>query len=132
MTERQLSKGFLSFIKRAEADIVAEATRAEEEAKARETEANAKASEVSAESEGVKTDAVKKILKSQKSIKKSEKLERKLSTRANALSGEKAAEVMKEIDRVKSEREVEEAKICLLYTSPSPRDGLLSRMPSSA
>ena len=96
-----MSKGFLSFIKRAEADIVAEATRAEEEAKARETEANAKASEVSAESEGVKTDAVKKILKSQKSIKKSEKLERKLSTRANALSGEKAAEVMKEM-RAKS------------------------------
>ena len=25
-----------------------------------------------------------------------------------------------------------ELKICLLYTSPSPRDGLLSRMPSSA
>ena len=24
------------------------------------------------------------------------------------------------------------AKRCLLYTSPSPRDGLLSRMPSSA
>ena len=24
------------------------------------------------------------------------------------------------------------SKICLLYTSPSPRDGLLSRMPSSA
>ena len=23
-------------------------------------------------------------------------------------------------------------KYCLLYTSPSPRDGLLSRMPSSA
>ena len=27
---------------------------------------------------------------------------------------------------------VEERKTCLLYTSPSPRDGLLSRMPSSA
>ena len=26
----------------------------------------------------------------------------------------------------------EMSKICLLYTSPSPRDGLLSRMPSSA
>ena len=26
----------------------------------------------------------------------------------------------------------EAAIICLLYTSPSPRDGLLSRMPSSA
>ena len=25
-----------------------------------------------------------------------------------------------------------ELKGCLLYTSPSPRDGLLSRMPSSA
>ena len=25
-----------------------------------------------------------------------------------------------------------EDEICLLYTSPSPRDGLLSRMPSSA
>ena len=24
------------------------------------------------------------------------------------------------------------SEICLLYTSPSPRDGLLSRMPSSA
>ena len=24
------------------------------------------------------------------------------------------------------------SNICLLYTSPSPRDGLLSRMPSSA
>ena len=25
-----------------------------------------------------------------------------------------------------------ESNVCLLYTSPSPRDGLLSRMPSSA
>ena len=25
-----------------------------------------------------------------------------------------------------------QAQACLLYTSPSPRDGLLSRMPSSA
>ena len=29
-------------------------------------------------------------------------------------------------------RLVDQAGICLLYTSPSPRDGLLSRMPSSA
>ena len=27
---------------------------------------------------------------------------------------------------------IAQAIICLLYTSPSPRDGLLSRMPSSA
>ena len=30
------------------------------------------------------------------------------------------------------QKKVAEAYICLLYTSPSPRDGLLSRMPSSA
>ena len=30
------------------------------------------------------------------------------------------------------ENEYGEVGICLLYTSPSPRDGLLSRMPSSA
>ena len=29
-------------------------------------------------------------------------------------------------------RAFDQLKICLLYTSPSPRDGLLSRMPSSA
>ena len=28
--------------------------------------------------------------------------------------------------------EIATDKVCLLYTSPSPRDGLLSRMPSSA
>ena len=31
-----------------------------------------------------------------------------------------------------SKDEAESAVSCLLYTSPSPRDGLLSRMPSSA
>ena len=30
------------------------------------------------------------------------------------------------------ENEFKSFKTCLLYTSPSPRDGLLSRMPSSA
>ena len=29
-------------------------------------------------------------------------------------------------------RELDKSNICLLYTSPSPRDRLLSRMPSSA
>ena len=41
-----------------------------------------------------------------------------------------------EIDLDKGKDKEEEAKAdpntCLLYTSPSPRDGLLSRMPSSA
>ena len=36
--------------------------------------------------------------------------------------------------RLESEKEInkQKNKFCLLYTSPSPRDGLLSRMPSSA
>ena len=34
--------------------------------------------------------------------------------------------------RKSGESESEEDSSCLLYTSPSPRDGLLSRMPSSA
>ena len=29
-------------------------------------------------------------------------------------------------------RHAQHVELCLLYTSPSPRDGLLSRMPSSA
>ena len=29
-------------------------------------------------------------------------------------------------------KDIEQAKACLLYTSPSPRDATLSRMPSSA
>ena len=33
---------------------------------------------------------------------------------------------------LKAKQEYENTKDCLLYTSPSPRDGLLSRMPSSA
>ena len=31
-----------------------------------------------------------------------------------------------------SAMDIYESVFCLLYTSPSPRDGLLSRMPSSA
>ena len=34
--------------------------------------------------------------------------------------------------RIKPGKNVDQLTICLLYTSPSPRDGLLSRMPSSA
>ena len=36
------------------------------------------------------------------------------------------------LHEAKTEGEFMKTNICLLYTSPSPRDGLLSRMPSSA
>ena len=46
-----------------------------------------------------------------------------------------AGDIIAEIETDKATMEfeaVDEGIICLLYTSPSPRDGLLSRMPSSA
>ena len=39
---------------------------------------------------------------------------------------------MDDYNRGKRDIMLEMAKDCLLYTSPSPRDTLLSRMPSSA
>ena len=36
------------------------------------------------------------------------------------------------VAEIKNEEEFKDPNCCLLYTSPSPRDGLLSRMPSSA
>ena len=36
------------------------------------------------------------------------------------------------VDLLSEAIEIHEVASCLLYTSPSPRDGLLSRMPSSA
>ena len=57
-------------------------------------------------------------------------------------AGKKIVDLLKSIKRVarnkKSKANIEKAgqgtnlQTCLLYTSPSPRDGLLSRMPSSA
>ena len=44
-------------------------------------------------------------------------------------------DLSKDLSRFKAQvadRELSSIFICLLYTSPSPRDGLLSRMPSSA
>ena len=42
------------------------------------------------------------------------------------------AKVLGDIDTDDEGRRSGDPAICLLYTSPSPRDGLLSRMPSSA
>ena len=46
-----------------------------------------------------------------------------------ALTGGRSAEI---VATVRGDDGYLQAWICLLYTSPSPRDGLLSRMPSSA
>ena len=56
----------------------------------------------------------------------------------NGISIDTQQELISEFVRDKFNRDVTNLffrithKTCLLYTSPSPRDGLLSRMPSSA
>ena len=40
--------------------------------------------------------------------------------------------IRRDLPRAYQLHDVDQQAICLLYTSPSPRDGLLSRMPSSA
>ena len=47
------------------------------------------------------------------------------------IANAKAKETQKDIERW-TQNEDAKYGYCLLYTSPSPRDGLLSRMPSSA
>ena len=59
------------------------------------------------------------------------------SIRGSAVTALQIDGVLHEFSSIKGVREdvtdiVLNAKSCLLYTSPSPRDGLLSRMPSSA
>ena len=39
---------------------------------------------------------------------------------------------LSEANEIMNQESIDQLYICLLYTSPSPRDGLLSRMPSSA
>ena len=60
--------------------------------------------------------------------------------RANAIPGNKSGQSLtlgdesqhSESQQSESENQSAHSLTCLLYTSPSPRDGLLSRMPSSA
>ena len=68
--------------------------------------------------------------------------ERERERKRGTVRGEKTEMEKKEGSRRQSKKEGDDGRIqrhlgrrrknCLLYTSPSPRDGLLSRMPSSA
>ena len=50
----------------------------------------------------------------------------------NANEEMRLARISRENLKKSPEQAIDLCKACLLYTSPSPRDGLLSRMPSSA
>ena len=55
----------------------------------------------------------------------------KLMTDAK-IEGDVSAEVIQTFEGSNIKGNINSSNTCLLYTSPSPRDGLLSRMPSSA
>ena len=59
--------------------------------------------------------------------KKTQKLKRGFKTKKEALNYEKEF-----IRKTAADMKMEMNSFCLLYTSPSPRDATLSRMPSSA
>src|SRR5664279_2670025 len=48
-----------------------------------------------------------------------------IQTAANEITGDNLAQERAAADRAKAERDAAKALACLLYTSPSPRDGLL-------
>ena len=50
----------------------------------------------------------------------------------NEYDSAKMIDLLQEKENFELAESEEQADFCLLYTSPSPRDGLLSRMPSSA
>ena len=53
------------------------------------------------------------------------------NSRARAIEAEEKANSARYVEKAQGIKKVD-VITCLLYTSPSPRDGLLSRMPSSA
>ena len=59
-------------------------------------------------------------------------IERDLSVERHALAARRTLREISLISQLDHENVLGLLEGCLLYTSPSPRDGLLSRMPSSA
>ena len=73
----------------------------------------------------------KEAPKQAKKAKPEPKAKAKEDTKSEPEETKKEEEVIPSEDKV-TKPEVKKESACLLYTSPSPRDGLLSRMPSSA
>ena len=79
-----------------------------------------------------------KICRSEINLYKKEKVEEidwiDITNNLNAEkeTSKKDKELLRRLHVKDGNRVIEGAEACLLYTSPSPRDGLLSRMPSSA
>ena len=83
-------------------------------------------------SEDINLNDIDTESKFNKISKQADKAERDLE-RAEKARIKTEAEVQKSAELLKNLEEKQiHARTCLLYTSPSPRDGLLSRMPSSA
>ena len=79
--------------------------------------------------DGDKEEPMKKAAKEKELKEEEEELEERKKRDTPRDSDRREADKLKINEE---EEELDEYMACLLYTSPSPRDGLLSRMPSSA
>ena len=90
------------------------------------SEAEAEAAKAKAELDQAKEKAADPA-----SDKKPESISDAIETSEQAVTADEAVAIA-EAAYSQSQAKLNEVRNCLLYTSPSPRDGLLSRMPSSA
>ena len=75
---------------------------------------------------------VKKLGESSSDWLKQENVQLSQGAQAKLKYGQALRSNFSGISTMRSKRITQKPNACLLYTSPSPRDGLLSRMPSSA
>jgi len=78
------------------------------------------------------TSKEEQVTKPSDSRDRYEKFTEKQAAEKAAKSKETSKEKEAPLEKETGEKKVEDSKPCLLYTSPSPRDATLSRMPSSA
>ncbi len=77
-------------------------------------------------------DNIKKLDCSYKKYAQFEDVEDTVSQKVRLNYLHSISQTIEQSNRILVEKERIVVEACLLYTSPSPRDGLLSRMPSSA
>ena len=122
---------------RAEAEqrIRAQSEKFEEEAERQITEGSEAGPDAAGESDGIERalrerDAAARTLR--ETLARLEDAERRATAAQKAATAAERTARAEVQNLIETETEGLRRELCLLYTSPSPRDGLLSRMPSSA
>ena len=88
--------------------------------------------DVDQNSRDVDTNSEQPLAKPSRKKTKSSKAKRPTGSRKTLAEDTDSVTIPDEGDSATKKKRLAQHILCLLYTSPSPRDGLLSRMPSSA